>query len=313
MPERDLRQLGADQLLRAGKAAHRGGDRGALREVIAELDRRVGRGGTRLAEECAEELRKLHPPRRPRESASGRSAPPSAPVDTRRQSALRRGRGTVAHGIARLTELQDDHRRRTESHDLHPEVHAWLSNGLCQAPSHSRFVPAARHIICAIHSIPDLFENVERGDLELYVGRAAATPGHVYNRFRDHHTSEKGHQFGMVVLRCETRVVALWEGVANRAIKLLQHRRQLCVANVSAHGGGSMPAHEESSIYITWKLLRRTMPTRVTTRRDVVDIADEIAEQEPGVARRDLQGALVALASPERERTEVAWDEGHAD
>ena len=159
----------------------------------------------------------------------------------------------LAHEIKRPVALQDRFMASqddAENGALHPQVEQWLGSGLKLAPRHDRFAQAARHIIRTIDSIPDLFDDVERGDLELYVGRAGATPGHVFNRFRDHHGG-KGHSFGMVVLRCDTRVVAIWEGAANRVIKLLQQRRQLCVANVSAHGGGGIPAHDESSIYLT--------------------------------------------------------------
>jgi hypothetical protein len=86
MPERDLMQLLAEDLLRKGKAAHKAGDAGLLRSCLAELDRRLKGGGSSLARDCAERLRQLNTPSRAPRTPKARMAklteqpPTSEPV-----------------------------------------------------------------------------------------------------------------------------------------------------------------------------------------------------------------------------------------
>jgi hypothetical protein len=194
-----------------------------------------------------------------------------------------------------------------------PEVLAdHVGDGLEAAPFFTRFSDAGQHVIRSIHAIPKLFGDVERGEVEVYLGRAGATSKHVMNRFRDHRGS-KDHDFGMVLFVGATDDVVSWEGTANRILMGLMARGQLCVANAVAGSQGRRPDEAESCVYLTWRLgpLREVGTAK---KRHIISIAEDVADARSETrSASQLVTALDPLSRPTRDYAEVDWHRAHED
>ena len=122
----------------------------------------------------------------------------------------------------------------------------------------TKFSEAGRHVMEVVHGIPMLFEDVDLGELEIYIGRSFfnhSIPSQgVFQRFR-WHLENRGHDYGIVALSCQTGMVPLWERAMIRTIAKLRQNKKLCVSdivNVGQGGMGNIPSCPESVIYITW-------------------------------------------------------------
>ena len=77
----------------------------------------------------------------------------------------------------------------------------------------TKFSEAGRHVMEVVHGIPMLFEDVDLGELEIYIGRSFfnhSIPSQgVFQRFR-WHLENRGHDYGIVVA---SRVIMFREGV----------------------------------------------------------------------------------------------------
>lgn len=192
-----------------------------------------------------------------------------------------------------------------------PEVSSGhIEDGLASALLCRRFHEAGRHVIRSIHGIPRLFEGVSLGSLEVYLGRSGATPKHVKSRFRDH-LDEKRHEFGMILVVGDTENIVTWEGIANHILLRLKDRGLLCVANLAAGGHGNVPECRYSCIYMTWRVARKKQ-VAVATRRDIVDISEEIAD-DYGVRslEESLTVAMDSLSRPSRDYADLIWHREH--
>lgn len=191
---------------------------------------------------------------------------------------------------------------------------AALEEGLDAANSCVRFADAGKRVIRAIHALPTLWDDKPSlAEVEVYIGRSGATPGHVYNRWKSHFES-KGHRHGMVVLTCDTDVVGLWESAAVRTLKGLHRRRRLCVKNASATGEGKLPELKASCIYLTWAM---RAPGRVEpAERNMLDeLADEVADEinHEAITLQHMRRALDPLTRPVHERADVMWHPDHEE
>jgi hypothetical protein len=185
-----------------------------------------------------------------------------------------------------------------------------LYDGLNAAPARERFTLAGQEIIKTIHTIAVLHEDHALDQVEVYIGRAGASPRHVLNRWRGHYQTKK-HRHGVIVLQSATEKIARWEDGAVKVLKRLDHHGRLCVKNASASGQGALPDEPQSCIYITW---RRTTPRNLETcdKRTVENVAAEVAE-ETDLPRDQLEAALAPLTSPQRARAYVVWHPDHED
>jgi hypothetical protein len=201
-----------------------------------------------------------------------------------------------------------DLRRLLRNPDVARELD--LFEALGRAPERRRFSLAAKDVIRAIHAVPTLFDDCGLDEVEVYIGRAGATPRHVFNRWKIHR-QEKEHQYGIVILRCETGVVDRWEGAAANLVKRLETHGRLCVRNASARGQGGLPDTPLSCIYITW----RTGPTRELhpcDRRTLEQVASDLAA-DLDMRREQLLEALDPLTRPLRDVADVGWQFLHDD
>lgn len=185
-----------------------------------------------------------------------------------------------------------------------------IRSGLASLPSPGGFSEAGAHIIRAIHAIPALFEGVDLGNIVIYLGRAAATPPHVVGRFREHE-SNKGHEYGAMLLKAPTKVVLKWEAAAIRLLHGIMRRGALCVQNLAIDERGPEPAHPESIIYMTWKVVA-WRDVRVATRYDIQRIAEDAA-QHYGNDRLESEFlmALDPLSRPRRDLADIEWHHAH--
>ncbi len=187
-----------------------------------------------------------------------------------------------------------------------------LEDGLGAAPYYERFADAGKLVIRTIHSIPHLWEDWSLGEVEVYLGRAGATPQHVLNRWSSHRTG-KGHQHGVVIVECDTNVVEAWERGANRIIRRLRDDGRLCVKNAAASGQGALPRVDTSCIYVTWKRTRE-VALEPADRRYLEDVAHEAAAHlRPEITLDQVRRAIDPLSRPQRDRAELVWHMNHQE
>jgi hypothetical protein len=128
----------------------------------------------------------------------------------------------------------------------------------------AKFSKAGRHVMEVIHGIPMLFEDVNLGEVVIYIGRSFFNPSApsqgVYQRFKNH-LAERGHEYGIVALSCETDIVPLWEKAAIKTIAKLKEKNKLCVSDIVNQKkdlAGPYASYHESVIYITWSHGKKT-------------------------------------------------------
>jgi hypothetical protein len=188
-----------------------------------------------------------------------------------------------------------------------------LEDALNSAPRYGRFADAGKHIIRTIHALPHLWEDASLSEVEVYIGRAGATPRHLFNRWKAH-LGGKRHQHGVVVLKCDTDLVEAWETAAVRTLRSLDRHGRLCVKNASASGQGTLPGEPECCIYLTWAMTkqRRIDPA---DRHVVDEVAREVAEAtrflEPPITLQHMQRAIDPITRPIHERGDVMWHPHH--
>ena len=173
-----------------------------------------------------------------------------------------------------------------------------IEEAIEDAPRFDRFSDAFRHATKVIHGLPALMQAMTLENVEVYIGRTALTVRNVHSRWTSHR-NEKNHEFGVVLFSCPTRVVANWEKVAISVIKRLEQRRNLCVANAVAGGGGGLPDTPQSCVYMTWRYGRRR--TRAPVRQsDLDDLALDVNGEVGGDDRtfEGIRRAIDLIASP---------------
>lgn len=197
-----------------------------------------------------------------------------------------------------------------------PEVEESIQAALdASPPPRPRgFAQAGRAIIAAIHALPGLYTgSLGTRHFEVYLGRCGATAQHLFGRFRAHGASDgRGHEGGMALLECPNEDITHWETAGIRFIKGLHERGRLCVANLSAHGGGKLPESVDSSyIYITWRRLGGRKAVRIPTAADVRALVPVVADALGTRVTPALRDALGTVAQPQQHVAEAHWAEGH--
>jgi len=187
-----------------------------------------------------------------------------------------------------------------------------LDEGIGRAKFYERFADAGKHVVRVIHSLPKMRDDTPLDRIEVYIGRAAATPKHIRARWQEH-LDHKSHEHGAIILRCDTDVVSHWETAAVRAIKGLESRGRLCVRNASASGHGALPSTKESVIYITWKTGGRAREITIADKRMVDEVAREVADYttDLGINVDSMRRALDPVTRPVQERADVEWHPAH--
>ena len=216
-----------------------------------------------------------------------------------------------AFGIDALKEIQEEFYVNLTSdakYALAPEVECALQQAIDELKLYTRFAEAGRQVIKAIHSIPDLYEGVERGHLEFYIGRCKASTSNVFNRFR-YRARRCDHEFGTILFRCANSVVSKWEGAAIKIIKSLCKKGKLCVANVSYSGGRSpSPKSKESVIYLTWRVLPRKKMISPPVRRDIEVVANMVSKNfYTGISKQTIRNAINLISQPKRATIDISW------
>jgi hypothetical protein len=178
----------------------------------------------------------------------------------------------------------------------------------------TKFSEAGRHVMEVVHGIPMLFDNVNLGELEIYIGRSFfnhSIPSQgVYQRFR-WHLENRGHDYGIVALSCQTDMVPLWERAMIRTIAKLRQNKKLCVSdivNVGQGGMGNIPSCPESVIYITWTHGKPTKIQHLNVQQ-ITPISKEIsADLNHEIPWPQIKGVLSVTTDVEQ-YLDIAW--GH--
>lgn len=138
----------------------------------------------------------------------------------------------------------------TLSEHLH---HDAVERSLDEAPYHEELRDAATEVIAAVHGLPDAM-NAKLSQIEVYVGRAGATPTLVKNRwaYRFEAFKRKPSCVALVVFQAPTYFVRTerWERAAQLLIRSLKSAGALCCANVLTGDSGRWPETDECAIYM---------------------------------------------------------------
>jgi hypothetical protein len=169
-----------------------------------------------------------------------------------------------------------------------------LSALIEEAPHYTRLREVFPRVVRVVHGTPLLVEGADLSEVEVYVGRAGLSEEYLSARFR-YRARLRGHEFGTVICTCPTTTVPFLEGGAVRILDLLRRRGKLCVANVSTHGGGSLPRTRTSAIYMTWGYEARG-PVGSILRDDLDPLAAEAARGDRHASLGDVRQAIEVLA-----------------
>ena len=190
-----------------------------------------------------------------------------------------------------------------------------IEDSIDAATSYTSFALAGKKLIKLIHSIPNLYESVQRDEIEIYVGRAGKTYTNIKSRWNRHFKTKK-HEGAVIAFACPTDKVVGWEGACNKIVSKLKERKKLCIANILQSGGGAIPRSKHSVIYITWRLIRRRA-IKPPTRSDITYLLnqDSIIEYalDYSITRKSLKAALDPLSRPSSETTRIRWHDLHED
>jgi antitoxin component HigA of HigAB toxin-antitoxin module len=156
-----------------------------------------------------------------------------------------------------------------------------LNKALESAPKCEDFEQAAQEVIRCIHSLPDLFYNLDLNEIEKYIGRTGNTDRNLFKRFRSHALdAKKEHRYGIVAFVCDTSLIKKWEGASINIVEALKRRIRLCVGelkNEKMDGRGPLPRAEKSVVYLTWKGIPER-PSEPVNDVAIAEIADELAD-----------------------------------
>jgi hypothetical protein len=204
-----------------------------------------------------------------------------------------RGQNLLAYDIGRLERNPD-----------YSEVE--LAAGLERAPERRRASEALNDIVLAMLAVPGLHESCELDGVELYLGRAGATPKHVLGRLK----AQRDHKHGMVVLTCATDDVEGFEGDIVKVLTCLSSYRRLRLKNASANGQGRLPDVAKSCLYLTW----RTTAKREMLPRDrhILEVVASDAATKTKIKRDQILLGLEPLTKARQAVAGVEWHRMHA-
>lgn len=183
-----------------------------------------------------------------------------------------------------------------------------LAQLLAKAPRVSSLREAVDIVMCAIHGLPEIM-GCELSQLEVYLGRAAAKPARLRQRWEDRlfWFEEWRSTIAMVLFRTSTARIRSekWELTAQRFIRFLEQRRVLCCANVAAGGAGRWPDTRETAIYLVSRKRRGRPSFEPTDEERKLAVGDLIDEEyfEDAEAMRELARLFL---HPE-EKAEHEW------
>ncbi|MBI5855286.1 MAG: hypothetical protein HZB35_08700 [Nitrospirae bacterium] len=146
--------------------------------------------------------------------------------------------------LSRLDEYTNDH----------------LADALNQAPLVDTLHEAVRSVIRGIHGLPEVMQ-CDRSQLDVYIGRAAAEPARLRQRWVQRYNKFEGWRslHAIVCVRGLTSRIRGkgWEEKAQRLIKLLEDRGALCTANALVGNNGRWPPpSSETAIYVVARTRR---------------------------------------------------------
>lgn len=179
------------------------------------------------------------------------------------------------------------------------------------APRHRKLRDAVEDVILAIHGLPAVM-NAQLPQLEVYVGRAGATPGHLRNRWsaRFEAFERAPSTTALVALRASTSTVQSerWERTAQLLINSLTRNGALCCANALTGDSGRWPDTEDCAIYIVAR--RRRGPVgRGVSERALNSVVAELIEDD-SLDAHVVRAASRQILNPDRGTAHARYEGG---
>ncbi len=185
----------------------------------------------------------------------------------------------------------------------------FIPDALKQVPLFNKKIKTAiEHTIMCIHGLDDFHTNVNRDNLEIYLGRATAST--ITKRWAKHE-ADRQHEYGMVLFKSEAEFVNNLEEIAIRIIKTLKNRNQLCVYDLSNDKSGSngrKPKDEQAVVYLTWKRIDRSKDWEKPGKDDINEVAKSVFDQVKlkfSVSKNQIVNGLQPLKSPQVSKRKI--------
>ncbi|MCP9456661.1 MAG: hypothetical protein NNA18_11215 [Nitrospira sp.] len=190
--------------------------------------------------------------------------------------------------------------------DSYPnELLAQLLDG---APQVSKLKEGVEVVMRAIHGLPEIMD-CELSQVEVYLGRAAAEPARLRQRWGERLFWFEGWRstVAMVAFRTRTSLIRTekWELTAQRFVRFLQQRGVLCCANAHMGGAGRWPDTRETAIYLVARK-RRGRPTDEPTDDERKLAVGDLIDQKSFEDTAAMHEAARLILHPE-EMTEHEW------
>lgn len=158
-----------------------------------------------------------------------------------------------------------------------------LEDLIAKAPRAETLRDAASEVIRGIHGLPDVVE-CELQQLEVYIGRAGATSGHLRGRWLARGDqldwARSLHAFAAVRAATTRLRKERWESGAQRIIGALTKNRALCCSNALTGDSGRWPETRESLIYVVARARRGKRGDSVNATRIHAAVAELIMEPQ---------------------------------
>lgn len=185
----------------------------------------------------------------------------------------------------------------------------FLPNALKQVPLFNKKIKSAiEHTVLCIHGLDDFHTNVNRDNLEIYLGRATVST--LISRWSKHE-SDKQHEYGMILFQSEFEFVNNLEEIAIRIIKTLKNRNQLCVYDLSNYKSGSngrKPKDERAVVYLTWRRIDKSKEWEKPGKDDINEVAKSVYNQVKGkidLSKTQIVNGLQPLKSPQVSKRKI--------
>jgi hypothetical protein len=198
-----------------------------------------------------------------------------------------------------------------EAYRLAEVTEDFIQQGINTAPQYGRNVASAiRHTIRVIHGLPQLYNTLELKDLNIYLGRAAASPRHVLTRWK-FHQKKRTHKWGTILFTCRTDRAIELEGIAIKVLCRFKKHGALCVgqANAGHDGRGGKAANGLSVIYMTWGDSIGSIDYERPGIKLIVEVASAVSREVGRVVNRQQLVRGLKILKRLREQARLKWAE----
>jgi len=167
---------------------------------------------------------------------------------------------------------------------------------------------AIKHTIKTIHGLENLHRSCQLNELEVYLGRTAASPGRLLQRW-EYHRHNRKHKHAAVLFTCDMNRSLYLEELAINLLQELKNRGSLCVgnANIAKDSRGRVSTGTTAVIYMTWGKNAGDTEYEKPTMDVIREVADVVGgEMSTEVTKQQLQRGLMTLKRL-TDKVKLAW------